>query len=199
MEPTPLPARGLAEAYLYVVVTPCPACRRGFTRPCGGFDVQYQTTWSANLRVVCDDCGAEAAIAFTLGMEPAPFDVEDIRSVGNGESPSRIIDVGQWLTLHSLFAAQSEAEHNASRKRRLNLLANLCVAEALLFYDDPGNDLPPSGALFTDASRERFRSFPQYFSQARLRSLQERLPRATPSEAAPKRSPLSTPKPSEDA
>jgi hypothetical protein len=65
-----------------------------------------------------------------------------------------------------------------------------CLREALKFYDDEDNDLPPRNALFHEASRRRFWDHPEEFSRQRLLNALSRLPNpvpggATPAEARP--------------
>jgi hypothetical protein len=65
-----------------------------------------------------------------------------------------------------------------AQARHLGLEAAQCLEEALKFYDDVDNDLPSTEALFTEASRQRFRDHPEQFSRRRLIELRSKLPSA---------------------
>ena len=60
--------------------------------------------------------------------------------------------------------------------RQLRVEAGLCVDEALKFYDDRNNDLPPPGAFFNDVSRALFRQQPERFARQRVLALRLDLP-----------------------
>ena len=92
------------------------------------------------------------------------------------EKRSQLIDVGQWLTLSQLFLQESRSQTDRSHARLRNLQAAQCLDEALKFYDDPENDLPPSDAFYCESSRRRFRESPRQFSRSRLVSEKSRLP-----------------------
>jgi hypothetical protein len=67
-------------------------------------------------------------------------------------------------------------ETDKTQARHLGIEAAQCLEEALKFYDDVGNDLPPPEAFFTEVSRERFRDAPEQFSKRRLIGLRAKLP-----------------------
>lgn len=92
------------------------------------------------------------------------------------DDSSRIIDIGQWLTLARMFTERSRNEPRRVEARSLALQAADCLREALKFYDDPDNDLPPDHAIFTDTSRRRFREAPQQFSRERILGELRKLP-----------------------
>ena len=117
---------------------------------------------------------------------------EEPAVVNPTDEPSRILDVGQWIMLSRMLLEAGSKEAEKGRARRLGIEAAQCLEEALKFYDELDNDLPPPEALFDDASRERFRDAPEQFSRRRLIELRSKLPTtlATPSSpSAPKKRP----------
>ena len=92
-------------------------------------------------------------------------------------SPSRVIDLPGWLTLHQLLTngarnRSDEARSTADRtlSRQMLIQASQCLEEALKFYDID-NDLPPEDAFFTNAGRRQFRESPEMFLRTRIASL----------------------------
>jgi hypothetical protein len=92
------------------------------------------------------------------------------------DEPSRILDVGQWIVLFRMITERAAREIDKIQARHLGIEAAQCLEEALKFYDDVDNDLPPQEALFTEASRTRFRKAPEQFSRRRLIDLRAKLP-----------------------
>ena len=82
--------------------------------------------------------------------------------------------------LHEMYAESARREKNRAQTRRLNLKAACCLEEALKFYDEVGNDLPPSEGFFHEATRRRFRQNPERFSRRRLLDLRAGLPTPLP-------------------
>lgn len=170
-----LQAHSLAEANLYFQATACPKCGSG---PVASVHVEDQAPEksSAIRRTevgLCASCGSELRVVFQI--PPAP-DVADPTTINPTDEPSRIIDLGQWITLAHVFAERAAKSTDPRHARRLNLQAAQCVTEALKFYDDPDNDLPPAEAFFYAPSRERFRTHPQQFSRQRLLHERSKLP-----------------------
>jgi hypothetical protein len=173
-----LPAHSLAEAYLYLMAQSCAHCRRGPIRaeraeksPADS-PVESLVTLSAN----CATCGRTADFVFRLPAE-SPTDVPAHGPVVNPtDEPSHILDVGQWLTLFRMIAEAAARETRKPEARHLGLEAAQCLEEALRFYDDPDNDLPPPEAFFTSTSRDHFRDHPHHFSRRRLLELRSKLP-----------------------
>lgn len=113
---------------------------------------------------------------FTIAHEGSSSNAAELSAINPTNDPSRIIDVGQWITLAHMFFEQAGAAGSANQARITNLKAAQCLDEALKFYDDPVNDLPPADALFSETSRARFREAPQQFSRQRLLSQRRKLP-----------------------
>ncbi len=190
-----LAIHSLAEARLYLKVTPCRACRGGPLIPdpqAAAHDPDQQVL---NVPVSCRACGKRQEILFdTSGVEVresipaacgellAPADRPTPAPINPTDEPSRIIDVAGWFTLHTVIAeaartAGADARTLASRaaKRRLLIEAGQCLDEALKFFD-ADNDLPPEDAFFHHHSRRRFRDRPELFTRQRLIDLLRQLP-----------------------
>lgn len=172
---SPLTAHSLAEAYFYLMVTPCPSCGEGPLRSESG---QRTSPTQSELRVcieaLCGKCGQSAKFDFRLpsgagtrGDAPA--------IVNPTVEPSEIIDVAQWLTLFRTVAEAASRDKDKVQARHLGLEAAQCLDEALKFYQDD-NDLPPRDAFFSDTSRERLERNPEQFSRQRLINLRAKLP-----------------------
>lgn len=172
-----LSAHSLAEAYFYLMVTPCPACGKG---PLRGSDAQRVAPDSPVLAVridaACAACAARSEYRFQLPHGTRVDADSGIPDVNPGDRPSGIIDVGQWLTLFRAITTKASGAADKPEARRLGLEAAQCLEEALKFYEE-GNDVPPAGAFFCDRSRQRFRDHPEQFSRQRLIDLRARLPR----------------------
>ena len=170
-----LKAHTLTEARLYLKITACEKCE---PRPKG---VRKQTkeidhSRCVKLNELCPSCGSARELEFAIEPPEATPDEGRPAPINFTQEPSQIIDVGQWLTLSQLFLQESSAERDRSRARLLSLQAAQCLDEALKFYDDPENDLPPSNAFYCNASHRRFRESPQQFSRTRLISEKRKLP-----------------------
>ena len=172
-----LPAHSLAEAHLYLMATACPSCGKG---PLTGSEPRLvgETPREAlvAIDVTCGSCQNPTTMTFQLSERPSDADGQTAAVISSASEPSRILDVGQWILLFRIITEAAGKEIDRTRVRRLGLEAAQCLEEALKFYDDLDNDLPPPEALFNDASRERFQSHPEQFSKRRLIELRSRLP-----------------------
>jgi len=182
MPQDPLLAHTLAEAYLYFLATPCSSCGQGPVRktgaaPDGGSDPDDSRL--LRVRAKCDTCQAEVTQAFKLTVGSDRVDHAAPAVINPTDEPSCLLDVGQWTTLYKMLLEAAEHDSDSIQARRLRIEASQCLDEALKFYTDPDNDLPPLEALFTDASRERFREYPQQFSRRRLIESRSKLPTET--------------------
>ena len=179
MTDQPLTANSLAEAYLYLLATPCASCGRG---PLAGSDAHKIGTGAElqiSIRTLCGNCKEKSEFHFALphGLGTQPDDAPaDINPTGE---PSAILDVASWIVLFRSITETAGRTKDKQEARRLGIEAAQCLEEALKFYDDEGNDLPPSEAFFHDQSRERFRANPENFSRRRLLDLRSKLPSMT--------------------
>ncbi len=171
-------AHSLTEAQLYLKISGCEKCSpvasslqepKSHTEKSGDANVM-------RIRGQCPACGAPQELDFALEHDDAAPAPGRPPAINLTDKRSRIIDVGQWLTLSQLFMQESRSEPERGRARFLNLQAAQCLDEALKFYDDPENELPPADAFYCDSTRRRFREFPQQFSRGRLISEMRKLP-----------------------
>ena len=179
MPDEPLAAHTLAEAYLYLMATPCPSCGRG---PLRGSDAMPIDEPSRDpdlvvcIKATCGGCETTTSRLFRLDQRPGSDRRGGSAVVNPTDEPSRLLDVGQWIMLFRMIVEAASRETDKIQARHFGIEAAQCLEEALKFYDEVGNDLPPPEALFTDASRERFREHPEQYSKQRLLELRSRLP-----------------------
>lgn len=177
MADAPLHAHSLAEAFLYLMITPCRRCGKGPLRA----DVARGASeaggrWRVVAPGVCRACGDEGEHVFQLSDRPQSLSPADCATINDTSQPSRIIDVGQWIVLFRMIVEAAASEGDKQQARQLGLEAAQCLDEALKFYDEEDNDLPPDEAFFDDVSRQRYREHPQQFSRRRLVALRSKLP-----------------------
>ena len=165
-----LHAHSVAEAYLYVSLTYCPACMRRPVR------VAADLTRAADgwvLPVNCAGCGRTSDLRFEMASpQPGSNDINP-----SGE-PSRLIDVAGWLALFRVIADSANQQADKAEARALALEAAQCLDEALRFYG-PDDLIAPPSAFFAENSRDRARKHPEQFQRARLLELRLKLPVAT--------------------
>jgi len=178
----PLRAHSWAEAYLYLKVTPCPACAQG------PWELQVERPATVegsarspggqvrSLRAKCLHCGAQQEFIFHCA-NPDPEDPPRpaLERINPGPEPSEIIDLGQWLSLFHLLVDQAHRSPDAAESRRVAFQAAQCLDEALKFYTED-DELPPRAAFRTEASRRAFAEHPEKFARQRLRDMRSRLP-----------------------
>ena len=178
MDGTPLTAHSHAEIHLFCRATPCPACGRGPLEAQDPSQECRQTVeHTATVRVLCQACGEPSEFSFGLPPDPPSDPAGELEIINPTEEPSRIIDVSQWITLYAVLHEESARASPPTRKRLLELQAGQCLDEALKFFDDEENDLPPPSAFFDDSARDRFRDQPQEFSRQRLINFRASLPK----------------------
>ncbi len=171
-------AHSLAEVYLYLMVTPCPNCGRG---PLRGWDAVAGAGGGAVLTVeaLCPSCQHEKRLTFALPAEQlaaaraAPSQQPMV--INAAGEPSRIIDVGGWVTLFRLITESAAKATDKMEARLLGYEAAQCLDEALKFYEDD-NDVPPEGAFFGEDSRRRYGEHPELLARSRLIGLRAKLP-----------------------
>jgi hypothetical protein len=173
----PLRAHTWAEAHLYLMVTPCPACSRGPWEILSEPDRPDRRT----LLVRCLACGARKEFTFEcpppVEAQPVPEEAQDapLERINPSVEPSRIIDVGQWLGLFYHLIEKADKAPAPAATRRLTFQAAQCLEEALKFYA-PDEELPGNSGFFTQASRDAFAKAPEKFARQRLRDLRSKLP-----------------------
>ncbi len=185
MTDAPHVVHSLAEAYLFLMATPCRSCGKGgrkAVKPAFGMDAFQGNELSTE--VCCNSCGAVSEERFQLS-NPDGADVPEASTpINPSDEPSKVLDAAQWLSLSAVLVESASRERDRSHARQLKIEAGDCISEALKFYDDNENDLPPPEAFFQERSRSRFRDYPDEFSRPRLINMKSKLPRAVnPSDA----------------
>ncbi len=171
-----LQSKSVVEIQFYLMATPCRACRKGRLNALR----QHAEDESSRLRVdvECAGCQDKTTLEFKLDPDAPDSDRNNLYPVVNPtDEPSRLLDVGQWITLFRVVLEAASKESDRIEARRLGYEAAQCLEEALKFYDD--NELPPEGAVFTDTTRTRLRDVPQQFSRSHLLAMRAKLPSNT--------------------
>jgi hypothetical protein len=170
-----LEAHTIAEIALYLKVIGCEQCGR--TRQWHWDSPQPpEVPGDITVHTQCVSCEAQSDVKFHVHHRHEPATTSRPASINPTDRPSRLIDLGQWITLAHLLIEESRGKKDKEYARFQNLQAGQCYDEALKFYDDPDNELPPAEAFFTDASRTRFKSSPQQFARSRLIGERVKLP-----------------------
>jgi len=166
------------EPYYYLQVASCAACGGGplvpeVEDPPGAATSAGRDRHRSSVRTRCKRCGQEATFHFRWDRDVAA-DADDSDCINPSQEPSRIIDLGQWVSLYHMFSEFAGAAARPVEARRAARQAALCLAEALKFYRD--EELPPDGAFFWDASSSAYRENPANFARTRLLDLMAMLP-----------------------
>jgi len=161
-------ARSQAEADLYLSLQPCPRCGEigrvveGYSfGEVEGVPVRWLTTR-------CPNCGEVAEHAFRFPREPA-VPVDGHQRFG-GDSPSHLLDPGQWLLLAEGMLAdvpESPDELSAQRRRELREQIDVAVAaieEALKFIREGADAVSPF-AFWSEAGYGLFSDAPHLFER----------------------------------
>lgn len=168
----PLRAHTFNEVRYYLMVTPCQECGKGpwEIEATNGADKPGRVS---TVRARCKRCRGRRDFRFTCEASLPSHGVE-AETINPGDEPSRIVDLGQWLSLFYLLVESAAAAKSKPATRRDSYRAALCLAEALRFYGD--DELPPESALFTEHSAAVFRDHPENFARQKLRDMQTKLP-----------------------
>lgn len=172
-----LHAKSLAEAFFYLLVTPCRICAQGPLRAelARGAE-QTQGHWQIIIPSLCKECGEEYEHTFLLDEKPNTLSPTDVPTINETNDSSRLIDVGQWIVLFRMITEAASGERDKQHARQLGIEAAMCLEEALKFYRDEESDLPADGAFFVESSRQHYRKNPDHFSRQRLLDLRAKLP-----------------------
>lgn len=169
---SPLQAWTFNEARYYLEVTPCPSCANGpLTPEPAPLPAPRQ---SVTVVAVCGHCRGQHPFTFLCEF-PLPASGPEAEVINPTDDPSRIIDLGHWLSLSYSLIGVAGHQSDPLLGRRLGYQAALCLSEALKFYH-PGEELPPTEAFFSPTSQSAFRQAPERFARARLLALRSRLP-----------------------
>jgi hypothetical protein len=174
LDDPPIPVHSVAEAYLYRMATPCPACHRGALAQTGDLTKAGDATSRWTLATRCGSCNAAETLQFAIDPVPGREQAKSCRINATSE-PSKAIDLLGWLSLfQSILGAAGKATDKAEG-RQLAIEAAQCLDEAFKFYG-PGEELPGPEAFFSESSRQRFASHPQQFALSRWRVRRLMLP-----------------------
>ena len=163
---------------MYLMVTPCPNCSDGpweITAEYAGTETDQP---GRMLLARCVHCGAEKK--FLFDWTDSPEDRNDdspnssVELINPADQPSRIIDLGQWLSLFYLLVEKAAAAGRTDA-RRVGFQAAQCLDEGLKFYTED-DELPPKSAFFVTSSRQAFAEYPEKFARQRLRDMRSKLP-----------------------
>lgn len=187
MSEAALPANTLAEAYLYLMALPCPRCGSGplHSQPPHQFDrSRTPKIIRVDMCATCQSCDHEVNLSFEYPppRESAADRLRGITRLNPNRQPSRILDVGQWLTLFRIILEKASTTSDRTEGRRLGYEAAQCLEEALKFYE-PDNELPPASAFRHEMSKKRLRDHPALFARQRLLDMRTKLPSLTQMEA----------------
>ena len=185
MDATTLPVHSVAEAHLYLMVTPCEACGKGPVTAAGARHGFADGVPVLDLRALCKACGHTHPLVIDLSLcdEDTDADVgpspdhspSETSLVNPSDEPSRIIDVAQWLVLFRVILDAASKASDRTEGRRLGYEAAQCLEEALKFYTVE-SEWPPPTAFFHDKSRERYEHNTQHYARQRLLDMRAKLP-----------------------
>ena len=158
----PLSSRSEQEEGLYLLVRPCEKCQAGPLKEISRQESQSPGSTEDMLKARCNNCGQECVLKFSRA------------NAGSSISPSRLIDVGEWMGLchHFMDLAQTDSQEEQSHEQIV--LARYCLNEALKFYPEDSH-LPPPSAFFGRLGDHRFKDHPAVFLKTKLLELRRRL------------------------
>jgi len=167
-----LRAYTLREAQYYLTVTSCRGCGKGpwLIESVAESDRPGEPTIIAGR---CKACQAQGNFAFLCDYQ-LPGDGPQAELINPTDRPSRIIDLGQWLSLFYLLVESASSDESHTGTRKTGYQAALCLAEALKFYGD--GELPPESAFFSETTATAYRNHPEKFARQKLRDIQAKLP-----------------------
>lgn len=154
-------ARTIAEAHLYMDVTPCPACRgRGFS----GTSVVMLTDGTMYERHTgtCLECGTAREFVFRVQAEE-PVRLDEVAF--GGPERSELLDPGEWL------AVADVAANRAGGPDADDLLLAAAAVDEVLKFVPAGADEVPADAFHSSTGRDVYERQPHRFGRDRLESL----------------------------
>lgn len=155
------PARTRDEAYVYLDLTPCPACGSAETEWRHAL-AQVDGVLVAAYDGSCQGCSAEREYLFEL---PEREHAGGIPNFG-GPEPSALLDPGQWLELADQLMAVVPA-NDSEAAEEVAAFASAAVAEVLKFVP-AGADAVPAARFWSAVGRRAYDSQPGRFRRDRL-------------------------------
>lgn len=168
-------ARTNAEAHLYMELTPCENCGEREFEPTDTI-IMADGDLASRYSGTCPRCGVYREFVFRLPDEPMiPLREEP---VFGDDTPSSLIDAGEWLWIADLIARSTPAEPeegmSAAERQQIRVelrTAAAAVGEAAKFAP-PGADAVPADALWSDRGRAVYEDEPGRFRLSRLQVVQ---------------------------
>jgi hypothetical protein len=176
MGAVPLPlARTSAEAHLYMELRPCPRCGESRFEPAGSV-VEAGGELASRYEGVCPSCGEAREFTFRLPEEILP--PSDENPCFGDDTPSELLDAGEWLWLSDLIAVDTPADPAGltARDRRLvrvDLLTAAAAVDEVLKFLPPGADAVPPHLVWTPRGREIHATEPSRFRRGRLQAVRD--------------------------
>ena len=187
----PLRVHSVAEARLYLMVTPCPKCSSGPWETMDSEEIQAEesqldeTSEWVNLKLYarCLKCGYRQEFLFRRTGKLTDIERELQKELHDSEidlvnpfpEHSEVIDLGQWLSLFYMLVEKASSSVQPEQTRRFGFQAAQCLEEALKFYKE-GDELPPASAFFVESSRRAYGEHPEKFTKRRLIDMRSKLP-----------------------
>jgi len=161
----------MSEARVYMEREPCALCgQSGFAYP------SKLVERGDRLAVVANgyraSCGTDRKFELLLADERVP------NGAWGNQTPSTLIDAGEWLEIADEYGAKVPAEIETLDPQqrelaRANLAKGIAAVEEVLKFFPAGSDEPPRDALFTKRGLERYLADRIRFRRDRLEVLLE--------------------------
>lgn len=163
-------ARTNAEAYIYMELTPCEVCGETDFDPISSV-IMYEDDLASRYRGFCPRCGAERAFTFRIPDDPTLPDEEE-PSFG-GDTPSELLDPGEWLWVADVIASASPAvpdglSADERRETRLDLRTAAAAVSEVMKFVPAGEDRVPLSAFWSARGRDVYGREPGRFRLGRL-------------------------------
>ncbi len=170
----PLKAHSIREVEYYWKVTPCRNCGKGPLVP-EDLPPSTQPGEIVDVSARCPSCSQTSAETFTC-EHPQGESWPASEQINPTPHPSRLLGLSQWLSLFYALLEQAYHADESEDTRRIGLQAALCLEEALKFYPDDDDELPPASAMYTQAGRDALADQPGKFARQKLQAMRDRLP-----------------------
>lgn len=170
----PVSVHSVAEAYLYLKVTPCAACGKGPLEQTADLTRRAASPGGWEMATRCGGCGYTSNIAYAISPSPTR---EQARSsiINPTQGRSAAIDLLGWLMLFQAIIEASQNETDRQHARELAQEAAQCLDEALKFYE--GNEeFPNEDAFYSEYGRARLRDHRKQFARSVWQERRLKLP-----------------------